>query len=104
MQLLAETARVTGLDGRLSAALAVAQAAGDHDLGKIVLDLAVALAAGGDCPADTSVLRAGSALFGPVPRPRRAAGSLTIWPGSWTPRWRRHWTGRSTSGPRGMGH
>ena len=37
-----------------------------HDPGKIVLDLAVALALGGDCLADVNLLRAEPALFGPV--------------------------------------
>jgi len=37
-----------------------------HDPGKIVIDLAVALALGGDCLADVAVLRAEPALFGPV--------------------------------------
>jgi len=37
-----------------------------HDPGKIVTDLALALAAGGDCLADVAVLRAEPALFGPV--------------------------------------
>jgi len=42
----------------------VAQAVGDP--GKIVLDLAVALALGGDCLADVNLLRAEPAVFGPV--------------------------------------
>jgi hypothetical protein len=37
-----------------------------HDPGKIVLDLAVAVALGGDCLAGAGVLRAGPALFGPM--------------------------------------
>jgi hypothetical protein len=37
-----------------------------HDPGKIVLDLAVALAVGGDCLADIGVLRAEPAVFGAV--------------------------------------
>lgn len=37
-----------------------------HDPGKIVLDLAVAIALGGDCLADVAVVRAQPALFGPV--------------------------------------
>ena len=37
-----------------------------HDPGKIVTDLAVAVALGGDCLADVGVLRAEPALFGPV--------------------------------------
>jgi hypothetical protein len=37
-----------------------------HDTGKIVLDLAVTLAVGGDCPADIAVLRGQPRLFGAV--------------------------------------
>ena len=37
-----------------------------HDPGKTVLDLAVAVALGGDCLADAGVLRAEPVLFGPV--------------------------------------
>ena len=37
-----------------------------HDPGRIVTDLAVAVALGGDCLADIGVLRAEPALFGPV--------------------------------------
>ena len=66
-QLLVETARAAGLDVALSVALERwRKPRAVHDPGKIVLDLAVMLAAGGDCPADASMLRAGEALFGPV--------------------------------------
>ena len=67
VQLLAETARVSGVDAALSSALAPwRRPRAVHDPGKIVVDLAMALAAGGDCPADVALVRAGSALFGPV--------------------------------------
>lgn len=65
--LLTETARVTGLESGLSQALVrwrLPRAV--HDPGKMVLDLAVAVALGGDCLADAGVLRAEPALFGPV--------------------------------------
>ncbi|GAA0425322.1 IS1380 family transposase [Acrocarpospora corrugata] len=65
--LLVQTLRVTGLDQGMSQALqrwrpprAV------HDPGKIVTDLAVALALGGDCLADISILRDSPELFGPI--------------------------------------
>ena len=65
--LLTETARITGLDRQLSAGLERWRAPrAVHDPGKIVTDLAVAVALGGDCLADTGVLRAEPALFGPV--------------------------------------
>jgi DDE family transposase len=65
--LLTETARVTGLQSGLSAGLGQWRPSrAVHDPGKTVLDLAVAVALGGDCLADVSVLRAEPALFGPV--------------------------------------
>jgi hypothetical protein len=65
--LLTETARVTGLQAGLSAGLGRWRATrAVHDPGKIVADLAVAVALGGDCLADIGVLRAEPALFGPV--------------------------------------
>jgi Transposase DDE domain group 1 len=65
--LLAETARVTGLQAGLSQALERWRLPRSvHDPGKIVADLAVAVALGGDCLADAAVLRAEPALFGPV--------------------------------------
>jgi hypothetical protein len=65
--LLTETARVTGLQSGLSAGLGRwRRSRAVHDPGKIVTDLAVAVALGGDCLADVGVLRAEPALFGPV--------------------------------------
>jgi len=65
--LLAEAARVTGLGEGLSAGLARWRAPrAVHDPGKILTDLAVALALGGDCLADVAVLRARPELAGPV--------------------------------------
>src|SRR5689334_1063252 len=65
--LLWETMRVTGLGRYLSAALEPWRAPrAVHDPGKIVADLAAALALGGDCLADIAVLREQPALAGPV--------------------------------------
>ena len=65
--LLTETVRAVGLDRALSAALARWRLPfAVHDPAKIVLDLAVALAVGGDCLADIAVLRAEPGVFGPV--------------------------------------
>jgi Transposase DDE domain group 1 len=65
--LLAETAAVVGLDRGLSVALAPwRKPRAVHDPGKVVLDLGIMLAAGGDCPADLAALRAGPGVFGPV--------------------------------------
>jgi hypothetical protein len=65
--LLTQALRLTGLDQGLSAGLARWRAPrAIHDPGKIITDLAVALALGGDCLADVAVLRAQPELSGPV--------------------------------------
>jgi hypothetical protein len=65
--LLTQTLRVTGLDRGLSAALEKWRAPrAVHDPGKIITDLAAAVALGGDCLADIAVLRAEPGLYGPV--------------------------------------
>ena len=65
--LLLETARATSLDRELSTALQRwRRPCARHDPGKVVLDLAVALAVGGDCLADIAVLRGEPRVFGPV--------------------------------------
>jgi Transposase DDE domain group 1 len=65
--LLWETLRVTGLGRGLSQALESWRAPrAVHDPGKIIADLAAALALGGDCLADIAVLREQPALAGPV--------------------------------------
>jgi hypothetical protein len=57
-------ARVTGLGQGLSGGLARWRAV--HDPGKIIADLVVTLALGGDCLADIAVLRERPGLAGPV--------------------------------------
>ena len=65
--LLVETIRTSGIDSAMSTALRPwRKPLAIHDPGKIVLDLAVALALGGDCLADVNLLRAEPAVFGPV--------------------------------------
>lgn len=65
--LLVETVRKAGLDTAISAALAPwRKPRAVHDPGKVLLDLALAVALGGDCLSDVAVLRAEPALFGPV--------------------------------------
>ena len=65
--LLWETIRVTGLARGLSAGLERWRAPrAVHDPGKIIADLAAALALGGDCLADIAVLRDQPELAGPV--------------------------------------
>ncbi|WP_037603312.1 IS1380 family transposase [Streptacidiphilus rugosus] len=65
--LLVEAARRVGLDAGLSKALAPWRKPRTvHDPGKVLLDLALAVAFGGDCLSDIGVLRAEPAVFGPV--------------------------------------
>lgn len=57
--LLIRTVAVTGLDRFLSAALSRwRKPMAIHDPGKIITDLALSLALGGDCLADLALLRA----------------------------------------------
>jgi hypothetical protein len=64
---LIETIRALGLDRVLSAALAPwRRPLARHDPAKVLLDLAVATAVGGDCLADIAVLRSDPGVFGPV--------------------------------------
>lgn len=65
--LLVETVRKAGLDTAISAALTPwRKLRALHDPGKILLDVALAVALGGDCLADVGMLRAEPAVFGPV--------------------------------------
>jgi hypothetical protein len=65
--LLMEAIRVTGLGQGLADGLARWRAPrAVHDPGKIIADLVVTLALGGDCLADVAVLRAQPGLAGPV--------------------------------------
>jgi hypothetical protein len=65
--LLAETLRITGLGAGLSAELARWRSPrAVHDPGKILADLVMTLALGGDCLADAGMLRAQPQLAGPV--------------------------------------
>ena len=64
---VAETIRVAGLDVALRRALAPwRKPLAVHDPAKVLLDLAVTLALGGDCLADVAVLRGQPGLFGRV--------------------------------------
>ncbi|MFE5037753.1 IS1380 family transposase [Streptomyces sp. NPDC056683] len=65
--LLLETVRKIGLDQAISTALASwRKPRAVHDPGKILLDLALAVALGGDCLADVAMLRCEPAVFGPA--------------------------------------
>jgi len=62
-----ESVGAAGLDEGLSRALAPWRKPGSvHDPAKVLLDLAVAVALDGDCPADATVVRAEPAVFGSV--------------------------------------
>ncbi|ELS50785.1 putative Transposase IS4 family protein [Streptomyces viridochromogenes Tue57] len=65
--LLVETVRKRGLDQAISAALAPwREPRAVHDPGKMLVDLTLAVALGGDCLADIALLRSEPAVFGPV--------------------------------------
>src|SRR5205823_14723308 len=65
--LLGEVADRVGLTRELSSALAaVRERRGRHDPGRVVRDLAVMLADGGDCLSDLRAVRDQEPLFGPV--------------------------------------
>jgi len=65
--LLTDTVRAAGLDVALSEALARwRKPLAVHDPGKVITDLALSLALGGDCLADVAVLRGEPAVFGRV--------------------------------------
>jgi hypothetical protein len=73
-RLLADLAEVTGLRREFSGALApLRQRRGGHDPGRVLVDLAVMLADGGEAISDLAVLRDQPGLFGPV------ASTATAW-------------------------
>jgi hypothetical protein len=74
--LLVETARRSGLAQGLSQLLGPWRLPlATHDPGKIVADLAIAVALGGDAACDVAVLRAQPGVFAPRwPRIRRCRG------------------------------
>ena len=65
--LMIEAIRVAGLGSGLSSALAPWRPTrAHHDPGKVLLDVAIAVALGGDCLADVAAVRAQHMLFGTV--------------------------------------
>ena len=66
-RLLAEMAEITGLNEAMSDALApTVRRSRRHDPGRVLVDLALMLADGGDCLSDLAVLRDQPTLFGSV--------------------------------------
>jgi hypothetical protein len=81
--LLWETMRVTGLARGLSENLAPWWAPrAVHDPGKVIGDLAAAVALGGDCLADIAVLREQPQLAGPVASDLVVSRLSASWPGT----------------------
>ncbi|MGH3332867.1 MAG: transposase, partial [Nocardioidaceae bacterium] len=65
--LIQQTVRLVGLDRGLSSALLPWRLDRTvHDPGKVLLDVAIAVALGGDCLADVAAIRAQPEVFGPV--------------------------------------
>jgi hypothetical protein len=65
--LVTETVRATGLDVALREALASwRKPLATHDPAKVITDLAISLALGGDCLADVGLLRSEPSMYGPV--------------------------------------
>src|SRR4051812_29922663 len=65
--LLRRTIELSGLNRSLSVALSPWRSSrAFHDPGKVLLDVATAVALGGDCLADVAVIRAQSEVFGSV--------------------------------------
>ena len=65
--LVRQTVKIAGVQRELSSALAPWRLAGArHDPGKVIVDLATAVALGGDCAADLGVVRSQPQLYGQV--------------------------------------
>jgi len=101
--LLTSTVKAAGLDAGLSAALAPWRpASAVHDPAKVLLDLALTLALGGDTCSDLAVVRAEPAVFGPVASDPTALARSPAWRQMSTGSWRRS-TGRVLRPGRGSG-
>lgn len=72
-RLLSEVAERSGLEGKFSKTLAPLAQRRRHDPGRVLMDLAVTLADGGECIADLATLRQQPDLFGQV------ASTPTAW-------------------------
>jgi len=87
--LLGEVVRVCGVTRLMSAALSPWRPVrAGHDPGKILTDLALAVALGGDCVADLAVVRAQPGLFGLVASDPTVSRLVATWPATSTSRCR----------------
>jgi hypothetical protein len=109
--LLRRTVELSGLERRLSVALSPWRSSrAAHDPGKVLLEVATAVALGGDCLADVAVVRAQPEVFGSVasdPTVSRLVAALAgdvdaPW-GRSGPRVRLLGTGSGTVGGRSLG-
>jgi len=88
--LLTETVHTSGLGHQLRQALAAwTKPVTIHDPGKVLTDVALTLALGGDALSDSSVLRDEPDLYGPMPRSRRSLASSALSPPTPTKPWQR---------------
>ena len=79
--LMIEAIRVAGLGSGLSSALAPWRPTrAHHDPGKVLLDVAIAVALGGDCLADVAAMRAQTCCSGPWHPTRPFHGYSRRWP------------------------
>ena len=77
--LLTKTTELTGLSAAMREALSARRKpTAVHDPGKVLTDVAVALALGGDCLADAAIIRAEAGIYG------RVASEATVSAGSGT--------------------
>src|SRR3954467_14180319 len=82
--LLAQGADKVGLTKALSLRLAaIKQRRRGHDPGRVMRDLAVMLADGGECVADLGAVRDQEALFGPVASASTASGVIERMAAEW---------------------
>ena len=87
---LVETVRASGIDRALRAALAPwCKPLAVHDPAKVVIDLAVTLALGGDALSDVAVLRAEPGVYGPVASDPTVSRTIEPWPRTPGGRWPR---------------
>jgi len=102
--LLTRTVDVSGLGAGLSAALSRwRRPLAVHDPGKIITDLAVSLALGGDCLADIALLRSEAGVYGRVASDPTVSRLIGLLAADAPAAWERSTRPGRTPGP-GCGH